>query len=557
MNNDLEVLDRFRSGDDPEALAVLVDRYREMVYAVCRRRLGPTDAEDAAQETFLKLVRNPGQVQTSVCSWLHTVATTTAVDWGRRETRALRSGASRNEMLKSVASPEGATMDESELRTELDQALADLDEPFRMLVVEHFLGGRTQSDLAAEQGCSVATISRRISKAVDLIKDRMSARGYATATASGLAALLSTQAVAADLPSGLTLRILSAAGTGGGSEALAATSSTGTTATSSATAGGGLSLPGMGVFLPVFFGLLAVIGMGIWLFLSPSSAPPSLQQTPPPAASINQQPPTNPLPDQSGIRVGWIMDDLPSGEVTTGTPAVQQVVQLATDDRFDVVLLLPRQISPEFEGIIGFMASSLDRRYFDNADPLSGLDVVVIARAANEGSEIAARIWSESFAARRSGVGTVLLAPELPDTPEVREIALTRESIAFHHPQGHGQRMPATVVQPHPILDNLPPGTVLDVCACGAITEVDPEATVLALRDTAGLPVAEQAAAANLGAAQMPLLMIHDPVGTDVGRRVVAPMNNYAIKTVSEQSEVQFLKQAILWAGRQPLKNTP
>ncbi|MEM9419767.1 MAG: sigma-70 family RNA polymerase sigma factor [Planctomycetota bacterium] len=553
MHDDFEVLERFRSGDDPEALAILVGRYREMVYAVCRRRLSPLDAEDATQETFLKLVRNPGQVQTSVCAWLHTVATTTAVDWGRRETRALRSGASRNEMLKNVASGEEHAMDESELRTELDQAVAGLDEPFRILVVEHFLGGRTQSDLAAEQGCSVATVSRRVSKAVEMIKERLNSRGYTTATAAGLVGLLSTQANAADLPAGLTLRILGAANGSGAGGTAASFSSPAAAAATPASVAGGFSLPSLSVLIPTLLGFFVVIAMGLWLFTTSSPAKPTLPQTTAPGARVAADPSPPPTPPPSTrLRVGWIMDGVP-GDITNGTPVFNEILRLSSDDQLDLVLLVPRQKSPEFEGILGFMGVNLTRRYFETPDALAGIDVLVMARALAEESDAAQQIWAEASTAWQRGVGTVLLAPQLPDTPEAREMALVQDSVAFHHPEGHGQRMSATVLQSHAILGAMQPGDQLDVCACGAITELVPDAQVLAMRNTDELPVAQQAADANLASTDMPLLVVHDPGDTQFGRRVIAPMNNYSIRKIDQNVDLQFLKRAILWAGRQPI----
>lgn len=538
---------------------MLVSRYREMVYAVCRRRLGPLDAEDATQETFLKLVRNPGQVQTSVCAWLHSVATTTAIDWGRRETRALRSGASRNAMLHHTASCEDNTMDEAELRTELDQAVSELEEPLRVLVVEHFLGGRTQSDLAAEHGCSVATISRRLSGAVEMIKRRLSVRGYTTATVAGLVSLLSTQAMAADLPAGLTLRILSAAGggTGGASAAstgVSAVSTTASTATTTQTmANWGASKSVVGMLLPVAFGVIAVVALAVWLFMA--STPPPATLPPVPAAvgaALSQAAAPEPVPPtREKLRVGWVMD---APLDATGEPDVNlpnRIIELSNHDRIELVLVVPRQAASQFDGITKFMMADLPRRYFDDPDPFADLDVVVIAKTIND-PQVATAIWNRAEAAWRGGIGLVLYATQRPDTPGANEMIMARSAVAFHHPEGHGQKMPAKVLQSHPILDRLQPGDMLSVCACGSIMEIEPGATVLVMRDGTGLPVAEQAAAANLNASDMPFLMIHDASDGSIGRRVVAPMTDFNItSTNATRSAGELLERSILWAGRE------
>ena len=56
--SDTELLAQYTEGGSQEALAEIVDRYTDLVYAVCQRTLGDAQAaEDAAQAAFLVLAR--------------------------------------------------------------------------------------------------------------------------------------------------------------------------------------------------------------------------------------------------------------------------------------------------------------------------------------------------------------------------------------------------------------------------------------------------------------------------------------------------------------------
>jgi RNA polymerase sigma-70 factor, ECF subfamily len=73
---------------DVQAFRLIVERYQGMVYSVAYNVLGDyTDAEDAAQEAFLRCYRTLPQyrAEASFSTWLFRVALTSAIDYKRRE----------------------------------------------------------------------------------------------------------------------------------------------------------------------------------------------------------------------------------------------------------------------------------------------------------------------------------------------------------------------------------------------------------------------------------------------------------------------------------------
>ena len=67
---DTVLLQRWVAGRDPEAFAELVARHAGMVYGTCRRILGnAADAEDVAQDCFVKLALADTPIKKSVTGW--------------------------------------------------------------------------------------------------------------------------------------------------------------------------------------------------------------------------------------------------------------------------------------------------------------------------------------------------------------------------------------------------------------------------------------------------------------------------------------------------------
>ena len=75
---------------DVDAFTLIVERYQGMVYSVAYNVLGNhTDAEDAAQEAFLRCYRKLPQYRSEATfsTWLFRLALTASVDYQRRERR--------------------------------------------------------------------------------------------------------------------------------------------------------------------------------------------------------------------------------------------------------------------------------------------------------------------------------------------------------------------------------------------------------------------------------------------------------------------------------------
>jgi len=169
---DLALLERFSQRHDEEAFAEIVHRYASVVYAASHRILGDrARAEEVAQEAFFRLIQKPEAVTRSLGGWLHRTATQLAIDVARSD-----SARRRRELRFTQSSPKEVSGWE-ELSPLIDEALTELPEEMRSLLVRHFLQGKTQAALAVEGLTSPATISRRIKAGLEELRLRLRSKG--------------------------------------------------------------------------------------------------------------------------------------------------------------------------------------------------------------------------------------------------------------------------------------------------------------------------------------------------------------------------------------------
>jgi RNA polymerase sigma-70 factor (ECF subfamily) len=170
--DDFALLRRYAGFGDAQAFAQIVQRYARFVYATCLRVIGDgSRAEDLSQETFFRLMRRPHEVRQNLGGWLHRTATHLALDSLRSETSRRK----REIVYSTQCTQEACTW--AELSPAVDQALTDMPEESRTLLIEHFLMGKSQAQLAAETGLSASTVSRRMHQALDELRQHLRLKG--------------------------------------------------------------------------------------------------------------------------------------------------------------------------------------------------------------------------------------------------------------------------------------------------------------------------------------------------------------------------------------------
>jgi len=150
------------SGD----VAALYRTYAHWVVAFLARRFGREIAEDLAQETFLRLSKQPVDWR-SPKSLLARVALNVAQDHLRHE-QAQR----RPRLVGSHETPEGVTLPDQDQTIFHREVVAKLPRNLRDVYVLSRFGGMTYAEIAVHQGIGVKAVEKRMTQALKLCMAR-------------------------------------------------------------------------------------------------------------------------------------------------------------------------------------------------------------------------------------------------------------------------------------------------------------------------------------------------------------------------------------------------
>src|SRR5207247_10735275 len=158
------------------------------------------DAEDAFQATFLVLVRKGGTLRDPgrLANWLFGVAYRTARKLRGKAEQRTKSERQAGEM---PTKSDLADMTYEELQAILDEEISQLPEKYSLPLVLCYLEGKTNAQAAAQLGWPEGSMSRRLSRARELLRSRLARRGMALSAAliASVFARSSTAAVPPDL----------------------------------------------------------------------------------------------------------------------------------------------------------------------------------------------------------------------------------------------------------------------------------------------------------------------------------------------------------------------
>lgn len=177
QQSDVELIERVRKGET-RCFADLVSRYQDPVFGMALRFVrGDRDAEDIAQEAFLRAYRGlegfKGDAKFS--TWLYRITWNLCADWLRRNRRPGRSPVAIEEAAEladgRVDLEQGLLADEE--KRKVREALDGLDDRYRGVLILLYYQKMSYDQIAAVLGVPMKTVETRVYRARKLLRQSL------------------------------------------------------------------------------------------------------------------------------------------------------------------------------------------------------------------------------------------------------------------------------------------------------------------------------------------------------------------------------------------------
>ncbi len=161
------------------AFEALVRKYQLMVHALTFRMTGsPADAEDLAQETFLRAYEQIASFnrRAKFSTWLYSIAVHACLNWRRDEARRFRAYTRCADEVRVQPAHAGTDKSDNEMVLRTQAALLKLPPKQRAAIVLTIYDGLNHAEAAKVLRCSETTVSWRVFAAKRKLKRWLTAK---------------------------------------------------------------------------------------------------------------------------------------------------------------------------------------------------------------------------------------------------------------------------------------------------------------------------------------------------------------------------------------------
>jgi RNA polymerase sigma-70 factor (ECF subfamily) len=177
--DEAELVRRARAGD-AGAFGELVSQNQERILRLVRGMVPEHDADDVAQDAFLKAFRKLPDFdeRSRFSTWLYRIASNAALDWRKRERYRRHAGLPETpegeEAVPDAAPGPRATAQRRELAAAIDAAVERLPDHYHQIVVLREVEGLSYEEIAETLQISKGTVESRLFRARERLREALS-----------------------------------------------------------------------------------------------------------------------------------------------------------------------------------------------------------------------------------------------------------------------------------------------------------------------------------------------------------------------------------------------
>jgi RNA polymerase sigma-70 factor, ECF subfamily len=166
----------------------LYHRYKRRIYALAVRIVGTNDAEEVAQEAFIRIFRGLAKFRgdAALSTWIYRLAVNAALSHRARRGPVVVDGRAGDDSDGAEPVADGGAAPHEQqgdavLRARLERALGRLPPGYRTVIVLHDVEGLEHEEVAAILGCHVGTSKSQLHKARARLRELLAADGITAA----------------------------------------------------------------------------------------------------------------------------------------------------------------------------------------------------------------------------------------------------------------------------------------------------------------------------------------------------------------------------------------
>ena len=178
-DEDAVLIERFLAGDET-AFTGLVNKYRKQVYAVAWRLVGNAqEADDLAQETFIKAYRNLNKFRgdAKFKTWLLRITTNAGINMKKSGRISKDSGEAPDDNLEAFSGSALEGLLDDERKLQLRQAINQLPLKQKQTLMLKTYKDMTCEEVASVMKCSPGTVKANIFNALKKLKTMLEPGG--------------------------------------------------------------------------------------------------------------------------------------------------------------------------------------------------------------------------------------------------------------------------------------------------------------------------------------------------------------------------------------------